>query len=311
MKKAKVPPEVREKSVFPSAGEDAKRSREHVDSPQTRAPSYKLAFTDDEFLLRDEMRGVRLQLEFQKPDLLQREEGVESTIVVFGSARIMERGEAERRLALARAAAEQMPDDPVRQHLVRIAENLLKRSAYYDEARELGRLISSTCQTSGRCDFVVSTGGGPGLMEAANRGAHDVGAKSIGHNIVLPMEQAPNPFITPKLCFQFHYFAMRKLHFLLRAKALVCFPGGFGTMDELFEALTLIQTGKVERIPILLFGREYWSQAVNFDYFVDQGTISPGDLSLFQYVETAQEAWDYLCRYHNIQENGEGRNDAS
>ena len=308
MKKAKA--SLPQNRTFPSAGEDVARARHQIArpenlSPQTASPTYKLAFADDEFLMRDEMRGVRLQLELQKPELCQQQEGVVSTVVVFGSARIGDRAQAEHRLQLARAAAAQAPEDPARQRSVEVAERLLAKCRYYDEARELARLISSSCQQSGRCDFVVTTGGGPGLMEAANRGAHEAQGKSIGLNIVLPMEQAPNPYITPDLCFQFHYFAVRKMHFLLRAKAVVCFPGGFGTLDELFEVLTLIQTRKVEPIPVLLVGREFWSRAVSFDFLVEEGTISPGDISLFHYVETAQEAWEYLCRFYTLRDEGE------
>ncbi|NOS99557.1 MAG: TIGR00730 family Rossman fold protein [Phycisphaerales bacterium] len=263
-----------------------------------KSPSYRLAEDDVDLLARHELRPVRLQLELLKPELIQQDHDIHSTIVVFGGARIMERGLAEQRLAAARQDSNAAPDRTDLQRAVRTAERLLAKSRYYDEAREFARIVSSTCQLDGRCEFVIVTGGGPGIMEAANRGAFDVGAKSIGYNITLPHEQAPNPFITPDLCFRFHYFAIRKMHFLLRARALLAFPGGFGTMDELFEALTLIQTGKSERIPIILFGRDFWNELINWNFFVDEGVISPEDLDLIHYAETAQQAWDIVARHH-------------
>ena len=220
-----------------------------------------IAFRDLAFLAREELRPVRLMLELMKAELLQREAGVASTIVVFGSARIKE-------------------TDP-----------------YYEMAREFARIVSAACQIDGRCEYVVVTGGGPGVMEAANRGAADVGAKSIGLNIVLPHEQTPNPYITPGLGFTFHYFAVRKMHFMLRAKALVVFPGGFGTIDELFEALTLVQTKKIEHLPIVLVGRAYWEKVLSFQSLLDAGMISPEDLGIFRYAETAEEAWRHIVEY--------------
>ena len=183
---------------------------------------------------------------------------------------------------------------------VEIARRVLAKSRYYDEAREFGRIVSSTCQRDGHCDFVVVTGGGPGVMEAANRGAFDIGAKSLGFNIVLPHEQVPNPYITPGLCIHFHYFAIRKMHFLMRARALVAFPGGFGTLDELFETLTLVQTGKMPRVPIVLFGREFWERAINLEYLVEEGTIAQEDIRIVSYAETAAEAWEAIARFHGI-----------
>jgi hypothetical protein len=234
-------------------------------------------------------------LEFLKPELFLRENGIRSTIVVFGSTRIAEPSEAKSRLDQAEKDLAAAPSDRRRQRAVTQAKNLLARSHYYDAAREFARLVSSTSQDKSRPgDNVMMTGGGPGIMEAANRGAYDVDAKSIGLNIRLPHEQEPNPYITPELCFQFHYFAMRKLHFLLRAKALVAFPGGFGTFDELFDALTLRQTGRMQAIPIILFGREYWEQAIDFQFLADQGTIADDDLNLIGYAETAAEAWDII-----------------
>ena len=263
--------------------------------------SYLVAYEDIEFLNRDDLRPVRLQLELLKPELIMEEHKIVSTVVVFGSARLLSREEAEKNLADAEKKAAQSPDQPdVQKALVR-ARRLVENSRYYEEAREFARLVSSTCQLGrGKCDFVVVTGGGPGVMEAANRGADEAGAKSIGLNITLPFEQKPNPYITPELCFQFHYFALRKMHFLLRTKALVVFPGGFGTLDEMFETLTLIQTQKMKAIPVLLFGQSYWNQAFNFEFLVEQGTISPEDLQLLSYVETAAEAWQKITDFYHI-----------
>jgi len=262
------------------------------------SPTYVRAEEDLLFLARPELRGVRLQLELNKADTGMREEGVRSTIVVFGGARIFERAESEKRLAAARAAAEAAPGDARLARTAAAAERLLAKSVYYDEARELGRIVSTTCQLGGFCDFVITTGGGPGIMEAANRGAFDVGGKSVGLNIFLPHEQVPNPYITPGLCFQLHYFGIRKMHFLLRAKALVAFPGGFGTLDELFETLTLIQTRKMPRVPIVLFGRAFWERLVSWQMLVDEGTIAAEDLELFTYAETAAETWNAIVGYY-------------
>jgi len=262
------------------------------------SPSYTLAEEDIALLKRDELRGVRLHLELTKAELVQDDHNIHSTIVIFGGTRLVDADEANRRLAETRQAMEQDPDDPDRQRDVRIAERVLAKSHYYDQARELGRMVSSICQVDRRCELVVVTGGGPGIMEAANRGAFDVGAKSIGLNIAIPTEQEPNAYITPELCFQFRYFAIRKLHFVMRARALVFFPGGFGTVDELFEALTLVQTRRVNRLPIILFGREFWDELINWQYFVDEGVIAPDDLDLIDYVETAAEAWDVIYKHN-------------
>ena len=260
--------------------------------------SYRQAHTDSEFMGRKELRPVRLQLELLKPELIQDEQGVRSTVVAFGGTRIVERPDAEALLEAAKAKLATDQDDADKQRAVRIAENVLKKAHYYDEAREFGRIVSGTCQVDNQCDYVISTGGGPGIMEAANRGAFDVGAKSIGLNITLPFEQEPNSYITPELCFEFKYFAIRKMHFLMRAKAMVAFPGGFGTMDELFETLTLIQTKRMEPIPVILFGKDYWSRLVNWDLFVEEGTISPKDLELISYAETAQECWQLIRDFY-------------
>jgi len=270
----------------------------HPSSGLTFSSAYRRADSDSEFLQRDELRAVRLQLEWFKPELTQQDEGIESTIVVFGSARLLEAQAAQTKLAEAEESLAQSPHDADKQQAFAIAKNQLTLAPYYDEAREFGRLVSSACQLDGRCEYVVVTGGGPGIMEAGNRGAADVGAKSIGLNIALPFEQTPNPYITPSLCFQFRYFALRKMHFLNRAKALVVFPGGFGTMDELFETLTLLQTGKVKNVSVILIGKDYWEDLINWRKLVAFGLISPTDLSLFHYAETAVEAWAIIVREH-------------
>ena len=259
-----------------------------------KSTSYRQSHVDPDFMGRVELRPVRLQLELLKPDLIMQEQGVESTVVVFGGTRVVERCVAERKLADARAEFAKKPHDAKLARGVRIAENVLKKAHYYDEARAFARLVSEECQANHQLDFVITTGGGPGIMEAANRGAFDCGAKSIGLNITLPFEQEPNSYISPELCFEFKYFAIRKMHFLMRCKAMVAFPGGFGTMDELFEALTLIQTRRMQPIPVVLFGRDYWNKLIDWDVFVDEGTISPEDLDLISYAETAQECWGII-----------------
>lgn len=279
--------------IFPSADEDARIAGKLSGAPHCQSPSYRLAFQDPEFLLRDELRPVRLQLELLKPELILQEHHIESTVVIFGSARIPEPQSAAEGLTAAKKELQADAANPVLQRNLRIAERKLANSRYYDEARKLGRRIAAYSDDH---RLVVMTGGGPGIMEAANRGAHDAGALSIGLNIVLPHEQLPNPYITPDLNFQFHYFAIRKMHLIMRAKALVAFPGGFGTLDELFETLTLIQTGKVRRIPVLLFGREFWERVIHFEALVDEGTVAPGDLGLFRYVDTAEEAWEIILQ---------------
>jgi len=286
------------KSPFPSAQEDTKAAMLVGETPQTLSPSYRLAFDDPEFLLRDELRPVRLQLELLKPELIQKEERIESTVVFFGSARIPDPETAERELRILEGEAGRRNEPAVWKQLER-NRKILGNSRYYEHARTLARLISSECQCNDRRTLVVITGGGGGIMEAANRGAQDAGAKSIALNIVLPHEQYPNPYVPPELSFRFHYFAVRKMHFLMRARALVAFPGGFGTLDELFETLTLVQTHKMKRIPILLFGREFWDRVINFHVLVEEGTIAPGDVNLFQFVESAEEAWSILSPLRN------------
>ncbi len=275
---------------FPSAQEEAASAAQpsRYAGPES---AYRLAFTDAAFLLREELRPVRMQLELLKPELVQQEQGIENTIVIFGSARILPPDDAQAALERARAMGEPQP--------LRQAEIALEMSRFYDEARRFAAMVTERSREHDTPIYVV-TGGGPGIMEAGNRGAHDVKGKSIGLNIVLPHEQAPNPYITPELCFQFHYFALRKMHFVMRSIALVCFPGGFGTLDELFETLTLVQTGKSRARPILLFGREFWDRLINFQHLIDSGMISPGDEKLIRFVETAEEAWEVLAAHYGF-----------
>ena len=257
---------------FRNAHTDRAAAQDAPDTPQTRAPAYKLAFADDEFMCRDELRPVRLQLELLKPELMLDEAGINSTIVLFGGARIPE---------------------PAKKETAR-TKTLADLSSFYDEAREFSRLMTQKSKESDGKENVIVTGGGPGVMEAGNRGAIDASGASIGLNIVLPFEQAPNEYVTPELCFNFHYFAIRKMHFLMRARAICVFPGGFGTLDEMFEALTLIQTGRMQRVPFLLFGKAFWEGIINWDVLADAGTISNEDLDLFRFVDTAAEAMDLI-----------------
>jgi uncharacterized protein (TIGR00730 family) len=282
------------KRIFPTSKVDA-RAAEHVPSiPQTESAAYKLAFQDTEFLLREDLRPVRFQLELLKPELLLNEAKIGSTMVFYGSARIPAPDMAD---ALIEAAT----NDEQRA----IAERLKAKSKYYEAARELARLASRCApDEDGNRHFVVCSGGGPSIMEAANRGAFEEGRETIGLNIVLPHEQLPNRYVTPDLSFQFHYFALRKMHFLLRARAVAVFPGGYGTFDEMFELLTLIQTGKVRPLPILLFGRDFWNRVVNFPALVEEGVISPHDLELIHWCETAEEAWDFVCGYYEWDPDG-------
>jgi uncharacterized protein (TIGR00730 family) len=265
-----------------------------------QSPSYQLAEQDTNFLAQPELRPVRLQLELLKPEMALTDQGVESTIVVFGGTQVVAHADAELRLQKAKAALAAAPDDQRLAREVARSERLLAKSRYYDEAREFSRLVSSTCQVGGHCDYVVVTGGGPGIMEAGNRGAFDVGAKSIGLNITLPAEQAPNAYITPALCFQFHYFALRKMHFLMRAKALVVFPGGFGTLDELMDALTLRQTERMQAIPIIMYGRDYWRQVIDFQFLADEGTIADEHLKLIDYADSPEEAWEVVRNFYRL-----------
>lgn len=257
--------------------------RSRSTAPQCDNPAYRLAYDDPDFLTRAELRPVRLQLELLKPEMLLDEAGVESTVVIFGSARIPEPGgKSVRELAGKTHAA------------------LQENSKYYAMAREFSKLSSEACLASGGKEWVVVSGGGPGIMEAANRGAHDVGAPSIALNIVLPFENLPNPYVTPELSFQFHYFAIRKMHFLLRAKAAAIFPGGFGTMDEFFELLTLVQTERMGRLPIILFGEDFWRNVINFDGLVEAGTISASDMDLFRFADTPEDGWKTIADWYGL-----------
>lgn len=260
------------------------------------ADAYRLAFADPEFLLRRETRGIRFQLELLKPDLAQAERAIENTIVVFGSARIREPADAQAQLERAEAAGDKSA--------MQRARSLVRNARYYELAREFAHLVA---RYSARCpqadQLFICTGGGPGIMEAANRGAHDEGALNVGLNIALPHEQSGNRFISPELSFKFHYFALRKMHFMMRAKALVAFPGGFGTLDELFEVITLVQCKKAKPVPIVLFGTDYWNRLIDFTVLVDEGMISPEDLNLFVCVDDPRSAWDHIVNFYGLPAN--------
>ncbi len=290
-------PKIVAERKFRPAKQEAQDACRNVETPQTQSESYKLAFQDNEFLLRDDLRPIRFQLELLKPELLLDEAKIASTFVFYGSARIPAPAAAQERVALARTEWDQ-----------RVAQRLAEKSKYYEEARALARIAAAyPVDADGKRNFVVCSGGGPSIMEAANRGASDIDQSSIGLNITLPHEQAPNPYVTPELSFQFHYFALRKMHFTLRARALAVFPGGFGTFDEFFELLTLIQTGKMKRIPVLLFGRDFWTRVVDFEALAEEGVIGPADLDLISWVETADEAWSVVNRFYDAGGPGEGR----
>ena len=279
-----------DRRFYPAEKEAAFSKANPLHTPQTQHPAYKLAFQDRDFLLREELRPVRFQLELLKPEMLLDEAGVGSTLVMYGSARIPSPEMAETALANA-------PEDKKK-----IVERLVAKSKYYTEAHKLAKLVSQkSIIEDGKRQFVITSGGGPSIMEAANRGASEAGAESIGLNIVLPHEQAPNAYVTPYLSFQFHYFALRKMHFLLRAKAVAVFPGGFGTFDEFFELLTLIQTGKMKPMPILLFGKEFWTKVMDFEALADEGTINHEDLDLFRWCETADDAWGHIAGFYDLE----------
>jgi len=265
------------------SSEDIEKAHEVPVTPQTQAPAYRLAFDDKDFLTSEELRPVRLQLELLKPEMMLKSSGIESTVVLFGGARIPEPG------GEAWAAKNEIQK-----------KNLEANARFYDEARKFARISSEYSKTTGYTEMVVVTGGGPGVMEAGNRGAADVDAPSIGLNIVLPHEQAPNKYVTPELCFNFHYFAIRKMHFLMRAKAIAVFPGGFGTMDEMFESLTLIQTKRMDPLPFLLFGKDFWTKVLNLDELARQGTISPEDIDLFHMVDSAEEGWAIIAKHYRL-----------
>jgi hypothetical protein len=283
---------IAERKFRPAAQEAKDAARKVLDTPQMKSAAYRLAFQDTEFLLREDLRPVRFQLELMKPELLLDEARIVSTFVFYGSARIPSPDTAQALIDAATTDSDR-----------RIAQNLAKKARYYDEARALARIAAQFPVNEAGCHhFVVCSGGGPSIMEAANRGAADVGAQTIGMNIVLPHEQSPNPYVTPELSFQFHYFALRKMHFLLRARALAVFPGGFGTLDEFFELLTLVQTGKMKPIPILLFGRYFWNTIIDFEALVEEGVINADDLNLITWVETAQEAWAAVEKFYGDEE---------
>ncbi|MEM1318309.1 MAG: LOG family protein [Pseudomonadota bacterium] len=276
-------PNHRSHNPLKPSGKDREQVKSIPDTAQTRSPAYRLAFDDADFMCREELRPVRLQLELLKPEMMLKEAGIKSTTVLFGGARIAEPG-----------------TDPWAAKNDKQRESLKKSSKYYTEAREFARLSSEASKSTGFTEYVVVTGGGPGVMEAGSRGALDVGAPNIGLNIVLPHEQAPNRYVTPEFSFNFHYFAIRKMHFLMRASSVAVFPGGFGTLDEFFETLTLIQTGRMERVPVLLFGKEFWGRVIDMEALADEGTISPDDPDLFRVVETAQEGWKVVADFYGL-----------
>jgi hypothetical protein len=285
--------DLKDRKFYP-AEQEAKFEKKGLETatPQTAHPSYKLAFQDKEFLLREELRPVRFQLELLKPEMILDEANVGSTMVMYGSARIPPPESAETALE----GASHLPEDERK-----VVESLVAKAKYYGEARKLARMVTEkSIIEDGKRQFVVCSGGGPSIMEAANRGASDAGGESIGLNIILPHEQAPNQYVTPYLSLNFHYFALRKMHFLLRAKAVAVFPGGFGTFDEFFELLTLIQTGKMKPMPILLFGKDFWTRVINFEAIAEEGTISKKDLDLFRWCETADEAWDHISAFYEL-----------
>ena len=258
-----------------------------------QADSYRLAFVDPEFLLRRETRGLRIQLEMLKPELEQQAQGIENTIVVFGSARFPAPELAEKALTLAQESGDAAA--------LRVAQREVRNAHFYEQARLFARLVATYSKPlPAKEQLFICTGGGPGIMEAANRGAHELGMPNVGLNIALPHEQSSNAYVSPSLSFKFHYFALRKMHFMMRAKALVAFPGGFGTLDELFEVITLVQTRKAKPVPIVLFGSSYWKRLINFDVLVEEGAISPGDLDLFQYVDDPQVAWDAIKTFYEL-----------
>ncbi|MCK7549215.1 LOG family protein [Marinobacter koreensis] len=284
-----------------------KAASEDLSAPEririlTESPGYRQADQDIDYLNLDETRGVRLQIDYQKPEFLLEQHNISHTIVVFGSTRITEPATARQRVRALKEELAASPDDPELVRHLRVAERILAKSHYYEVARAFGQRVGKAGKTLGDGELVIMTGGGPGIMEAANRGAFDVQGKSIGLNITLPHEQYPNPYITPNLCFRFHYFALRKLHFLLRTRALVVFPGGYGTLDELFETLTLAQTRKIQPIPVILVGEQYWRRVFDVDFLVDEGVIDEEDRDLFWYAETADDIWNGIIQWH--QSNG-------
>lgn len=292
--------EPRQKSDAPGAEDLAAAQRLQT---ILASPSYRKANEDPDFLASPEARGPRLELEYLKAELALRRHGVTDAIVVFGSTRIAEPARARARLEAAQSAARAKPDDKAALQRLAVAKRFFDKSRYYEVAREFGALVGAAAQSGEWPRVAIVTGGGPGIMEAANRGAFEAGADTVGLNITLPREQLPNSYVTPTLCLRFRYFALRKMHFMLRARAFVAFPGGFGTLDELFETLTLVQTGKVEPMPIILVGEDYWRRAVNIDFLVEEGAIEPKDRDLFRYAESARDIWDEIRRWDGGKEN--------
>ena len=278
----------------------AREATEQQSQDLLEHPSYRLAFADNDFLMQDELRHVRLQLEYLKPQLILEQNKIKATVVVFGSARFVSRQQAEQMVAEARAQLAQYPEALELQQKLKVAERQLKNSAYYEAAAEFSRIVTEHSQSCPDTSLMIISGGGPGVMEAANKGAYQAGGQSIGLNIVLPHEQKPNPYITPQFCFRFHYFAIRKMHFLQRARALVAFPGGFGTLDELFETLTLLQTGKANTVPVILYDKNFWTRLINFDLLVEEGLIKAEDMQLIQFVDTPEQAWQAICHCYQL-----------
>jgi uncharacterized protein (TIGR00730 family) len=278
----------------------ARQATEQQSQDLLEHPSYRLAFADDDFLMQDELRHVRLQLEYLKPQLILEQNQIKATVVVFGSARFVSRQQAEQMVAEARTQLTQSPEALELQQKLKVAERQLKNSAYYEAAAEFSRIVTEHSQSCPDTSLMIISGGGPGVMEAANKGAYQAGGQSIGLNIVLPHEQKPNPYITPEFCFRFHYFAIRKMHFLQRARALVAFPGGFGTLDELFETLTLLQTGKANTVPVILYDKNFWTRLINFDLLVEEGLIKAEDMQLIQFVDTPEQAWQAICHCYQL-----------
>jgi len=302
-KKKHLPEPPAENRIEPLPWHTPKPLEEDPDAPQRvhkllSSASYRQADQDVDFLHRDDVRSLRLQLDFLKPELLLQEHGIESTIVVYGSTRIVEPAVAARRVRAFKEALKASPENQELKRRLAIAERIQKKSHYYDVAREFGQIVGKSGKGAADCRLLVMTGGGPGMMEAANRGAFDVGAKTVGLNITLPHEQFPNPYITPELCFRFHYFATRKMHFLMRAKVLVVFPGGYGTLDELFETLTLIQTRCMKALPIILVGKSFWGKTFDIEFMIAEGVIDPEDQDLFWYADTAEEIWEDILNWY-------------
>ncbi len=264
-------------------------------------PSYRLAYKDPDFIGMEDLRPLRLEMELLKPEMSLDELGIKSTIVIFGGTQVSPKEIGDEMMAEAVEAVKKDPDDPKAKRLMVRAERVVAKSRYYEECREFARIVTEYNMTHHKCgtEYIVKTGGGPGIMEAGNRGAFEAGGKSMALNIILPFEQEPNSYITPGMGFQFNYFAIRKMHFLLRAKALVCFPGGFGTLDELFTSLTLKQTGRMQDIPIILYSKEYWDGIIDFQFLADEGVIQDSHLELFQYTETPEETWEVIRKFHD------------